>query len=314
MTAKNPIIGIIGIFGIFIPILYWILYDVKQLWKSRDRSNSIYNRIDQLQLINHKSSQQLQHSTSKSIKINNALLQPLLDTSNIITWFGSIILFYLFTRSSVLVLDYKRKFKYYGDNSDDIFELTLRSFIIYILGNIDHRFRSIQSRNKFIMYTFYFLSMYTITFQNAPDLSFNADQKVSVSIILIMIPSVSLALYAIIRNSISQIFSPSKKVAQLFRGTTVAFVVYHALSFAFASDDNTKFHIHHHYWGFVMALFCRSSGDVSMILQTFALCVFIHGIAVFGCESLFQWEEPDHLEFKNICHEWNCPQWKCVVK
>ena len=96
-------------------------------------------------------------------------------------------------------------------------------------------------------------------------------------------------------------------------GGIILFGTVQCIMIAFASNF-VLIHIHHHYWALVVSLICRSENKMTCVFQAFCIAVFIHGIAVFGCEDIFQWKtniRGDYFEDK--CQEWLCPAWKCIL-
>ena len=48
--------------------------------------------------------------------------------------------------------------------------------------------------------------------------------------------------------------------------------------------------MHHSQWSFILTLLFRSKNESSIIFQALTIAVFIHGVNVFGNESLVEQE------------------------
>eukprot|EP01084_Bolivina_argentea_P210613 358415_1 len=113
---------------------------------------------------------------------NDELIKPIekiLSFSNIIMWFGLMISCYIGTRFIVSYFDYKRAYKYVANDVQDIEELCVRSFLIYVLGNIASRFQSDESKKLFLYLIIYFLITYTVTSEHCPNIELGGNGMVA---------------------------------------------------------------------------------------------------------------------------------------
>ena len=192
-------------------------------------------------------------------------------------------------------------------------ELCIRSFLIYVLGNISSRFGSAKAKRAFIGYVVYFLVTYTITFESCPDVEIGGDGISSPAALVLCVPPVLAVSYVMARNCHTA-WNQSSTVMLIYFGSMVVLILINLVMIYFGSAD-IRIHLHHHYWAFTLALVCRSSDKASQCGQALALAIFIHGLTVFGCEDLFQWtmESGKEEHFREMCHEWLCPAWKCIL-
>ncbi len=63
--------------------------------------------------------------------------------------------------------------------------------------------------------------------------------------------------------------------------------LFHGMLFLFNDDRYTNVHIHYHHWAFLVTIFCRCDVESCVAMQALTIGIWVHGIAVFGCEPLY---------------------------
>ena len=160
-------------------------------------------------------------------------------------------------------------------------------------------------------YIIYFLITYTVTYEQCPDIEIGGAGITNISSVILCIPFLILATYLLVRNCHAA-YNRSIMIRTLFFSGIIILGLIQGIMIWFASHY-IRIHIHHHYWALVLALICRSKDKASYVAQACLIAIFIHGITLFGCEDLFQWEDVDQQYFEGICDEFVCPQWKCIL-
>eukprot|EP01084_Bolivina_argentea_P052062 95665_1 len=307
----------LGYILLILPLIYWIVIDIN---KVRQRCSRVQlNRPMRLHYDSDNDKDSLlisEHGVGINTKMESHALtlepiEKVLHFSNIMSWFGLMIISYIFVRCLVNYLNWRRAFKYIATDCQDIMELCIRSFLIYVLGNIVNRFEDTDTKKSFICYVIYFLVTYSVTFEGFPNIEIGGKGISNILAASLCIPFLIVFTYILLINC-HVAYNRNVITRALFFGGIIVLGIIQWIMIVFASQY-IRIHIHHHYYALVMAVMCRSSDKVSYVAQALLIAIFIHGITVFGCEDLFQWENVNHEYFKNKCEDWLCPAWKCIL-
>jgi len=190
-------------------------------------------------------------------------------------------------------------------------ELAIRSFLVYALGDISGRFGSAEAKRVFLCYVLYFLATYTLTFESCPNIEIGGDGISSSAAWVLITPCFVIAAYCFARNCQTACNRPPMAKALFFGSVSVLLAIHWVM--VFFGSTAIRIHLHHHHWAFALSIICRAPDRVSQCVQAMLIAIFVHGLSVFGCENLFQWELAEEAHFQQMCREWTCPVWKCIL-
>jgi len=196
--------------------------------------------------------------------------------------------FYIFSFSAYFVLrkmvekwNFRHGVKTTGENIQDLYELAIHLAMFLSIGNVIHRF-TMFTPLYFIGAIGTFLAMYTTAYEICPNITLDNtdDSDGSVFSVFVIIVSLVTLLVILTDNIMSLMKGPNRSYVQI----SVLFVTcLHVGAFAM----KTKFHLHHHYWAFVVGLVIQKPTHLSMLAQALSISVFLHGITVWGYEKVF---------------------------
>ena len=249
-------------------------------------------------------------------------INTLLEYSSIITWFGTLLFGYTLSRVVAELFDYRRNFKYAATHFQDIIDMCIRSFLIYILGNIACRFETNRMKLKFFLCVIYFLMVYEFTFQNCPGIKFAADglSADTASVVIMITIFALIGLYLAVRNCYNLCIvkesdheAIGKRKRKIFWVFFVLIVLFNIAMIIIGSTDHVNIHIHHHYWTFLVALFFRSDNKAIFMIQALVIAMMIHGISIFGCSDLYSWKNVNTQYFEDKCSGFQCEEYGCSL-
>ena len=219
----------------------------------------------------------------------------LIDLSNInldlLFYIIMLILYYILLRSLCLILNFYLNFKYITSNFEDITQIIIRGFIIYYFGDIElNRLNNINNQRKFYLFILFYLIFYGLIYNICPkNITFetNSNGKSNTFMfICVAIITIIFHLFILVDNIVYFI-----RKKPLYIGLFIIILLSHIIVLI-CDVDNIKIHIHHHYWAFIISIFVQSNKESSLVIQSMLIAVFIHGIALFGCEPIYQTCDP----------------------
>eukprot|EP01084_Bolivina_argentea_P282953 484474_1 len=327
---------LIGYLLIILPIFIFIVKDIKTLVDNYKESknekytqNNVELKTTDDNMDNNAGnagdasdvSYELNNKNENLESLDFASISRLFEYLTIFTFFGSILFCYILIRIIVELSPFRRVFKYVAGDFQDILNLLIRSFLIYVLGNISNRLKTNVMKIKFVICLLWFAIIYTITFESCPNITISADQTgvawIGIVIVILIAP---IFLYVISKNCLYAYYFKPLIIRNIYFLCLLFLLIFHILFILTTSlSIDAKYigiHIHHHWWALLLSLVCRSDNKVTFIVQCCLIAIFIHGITVFGCEDLYGWNN-DNLnqnKFINKCDEkWLCPHWKCEL-
>eukprot|EP00667_Euglena_gracilis_P018436 EG_transcript_19586 len=204
----------------------------------------------------------------------HSLMRPTL-----LHWFALLYAAYGLLSVVSLALGLRRHAKNVGDWVEDMECLFLRGITLLLVG-VEHRLVDRAQRGLFILLTLYSVLMYSLLFEVAPGVSIKVDVlKVDTVICLAfaaVVVGVVLAHHLLVVSRQAGLFQVLYCSALLVAITGVVTGVSHA-----------KMHVHHYWWGWVLAHFFSLGTRASLAAQAVCVALFVHGISMFGCDRLF---------------------------
>jgi len=208
-------------------------------------------------------------------------------------WLLFLTISYLALRTMVVSKNMRHNFKYTAVEMQDIFELGLRGIVLYVIGNIGERVSV-----KFFLWIAWFVFFYPFVFQICPTtFTIDSESKFDWTLISISVFVGASNFYIVLDN-----FKYVWRIQKWWIYGYFAFfcvVLYHIALIRSANHD-IAIHVHHHHWAFVLSLFIHSPKDSSLVLHALLVAVFIHGIAVFGCENLFDYKNLENATVLDV--------------
>jgi len=312
-------------FALLLPIIICIIKDIikdhhearlKQPPELKTKTSAAYSEnvseIEMKSLLNaHSLSPSLPASTGICATPSNSDT-PIIEINSIrlVIFNAFIMICYILIRITAITFDLRRDYKFLAIELQDIYDICLKSTIIFIFGGICNR--NLFEFKRFLLHIIGFAFMYTIVFQFAPE-AFQLSPEMGLNglILIILLFVLIIAIYLVQDNII---FARNCVQWRIYFFTLFAALFVYHLVIVFSGNENIQIHIHHHHWSFLLCLFLHSPKLSSFAAQAMLIGIFIHGIAVFGNEPWYQWNENAANDFGlDECQKWQCARFKCEL-
>eukprot|EP00933_Yihiella_yeosuensis_P006629 TRINITY_DN11135_c0_g1_i4.p1 TRINITY_DN11135_c0_g1~~TRINITY_DN11135_c0_g1_i4.p1 ORF type:complete len:332 (-),score=30.46 TRINITY_DN11135_c0_g1_i4:113-1066(-) len=240
--------------------------------------------------------------------VNSDALQGLLDTCLLQLW---MCLLYAAMRALLSCFGWKQGRKLPCQHKDDFVRMGYLQVSLAVLGRLQGRFSHAESsfmfhlapRVEFLTLLTYFNVFYTLLFEMVRFINMHLSSDLLSNLKGLGIVTIaSIVIVGVLKAHLLLAFAQSHDFGIAYVAW-VAFVVFgHVIVQMIPStlldrnDANdlsqsgqvTHLHVHHWYWSFIAAHFAIFDSRLSCLTQAAFLGIYIHGVACFGLEPIFE--------------------------
>eukprot|EP01001_Neometanema_parovale_P007061 NODE_3385_length_1229_cov_17.521700_g3213_i0.p1 GENE.NODE_3385_length_1229_cov_17.521700_g3213_i0~~NODE_3385_length_1229_cov_17.521700_g3213_i0.p1 ORF type:complete len:349 (+),score=44.04 NODE_3385_length_1229_cov_17.521700_g3213_i0:78-1124(+) len=211
--------------------------------------------------------------------------------TNCVVWYSFVFIVYGILSLITTYLGWRERHKDLADRLADIQCVFLRGLTLLLLG-VQQRLtlpitrpdgqRELGQAILFLPLVVYSLFCYAMLFQFAPNVTLSASD-VSWTLFAVL-GVVGVFIISVLTHHILIAIKQSPRFMRIYIGALVVSVIFVASGMFL---HGAKIHVHHYWWGWLLAHFCVFETKVSLAAQAACIAFFLHGTALWGCQALF---------------------------
>ena len=152
-----------------------------------------------------------------------------------------------------------------------------------MLFGVEQRLSDPAQRRLFIGLILYNLGVYSLVYEAAPNLTLTAESMDAFGLQMAAVLGVAAAVILLVLSHHALIVWHQPATFQwLYYGVLVL-----GLAFVGVGIAHAQMHLHHYWWGWLLAHFPVFDTKASLAAQACCIAFFLHGLSLFGCARLF---------------------------